>query len=177
MNCFTNFNRFAIPLIATTLKSTPNCMVGLLSDITTFDIAVLHCERSCTNESVLFISDILLYSLVIQQQVILLQCESPLSHKSKFSQMRPFFAFHTPFFALGVAFMQKVKGFRGLFFHCINKIQNLHEIRKVYIQCFVYRGVFRKNIREITVKCEIRKVYSRPKRILQFFREFHETFK
>ncbi len=43
----------------------------------------LQYERSCTNESVLFISDILLYCLVIQQQAILLQCDSPLSDMEK----------------------------------------------------------------------------------------------
>ncbi len=43
-----------------------------------WDIAFLQYERSCTNESVLFLSDISLYRLAIQQQAILLQCENPL---------------------------------------------------------------------------------------------------
>ncbi len=36
-------------------------------------------------------------------------------------------------------------------------------MRKVYSECFVFCGVFHKNIHEIPAKCEIRKVYSRPK--------------
>ncbi len=36
-------------------------------------------------------------------------------------------------------------------------------MRKVYSEHFIFRGVFCKYIREIPVKCEIRKVYSRPK--------------
>ncbi len=78
-----------------------------------------------------------------------------------------FFAFHAPFFAfrisqhfaLGLAFARKLKGFRGLFFRGINKTWNSPEMRKVYRQCFVFRGVFR----EIPAKCEIRKVYNRSK--------------
>ncbi len=35
-------------------------------------------------------------------------------------------------FAPGSAFTQKVKGFRGLFFHSVNKTQNSHEIQKVW---------------------------------------------
>ncbi len=54
------------------------------------------------------------------------------------------------------------EGFYGLFFRGINKTWNSHEIRKVYSECFVFRGVFRKNICEIPAKCEIRKVYNRP---------------
>ncbi len=103
---FHYFNQFAIHTIATTLKSMPNCMKSIkwlqksclskviyhvairmsycsmiyCRDIATFDIALLQCERSSTTESVLFISDILLYCFVIWQQVILLQCESVLIH-------------------------------------------------------------------------------------------------
>ncbi len=55
------------------------CSVIYCRDIATFDIALLQCHRSGTNEFVLFISDILLYCLVIQQQAILLQCEIPLN--------------------------------------------------------------------------------------------------
>ncbi len=60
------------------------------------------------------------------------------------------------FWRLG-AFARKLKGFCGLFFRCINKTRNLHEVRKVYSECFVFRGVFRKNFREIPAKCELRK--------------------
>ncbi len=52
-------------------------------------------------------------------------------------------------FAPGSAFMQKVKGFFGLFFRGINKTRNLHEMRKVYGECFVFHGVFHENIREM----------------------------
>ncbi len=38
-------------------------------------------------------------------------------------------------------------------------------MRKVYSKCFVFHGVFCKNIHEIPAKCEIRKVYSPLKRI------------
>ncbi len=41
------------------------CSVTYCRDIATFDIVLLQCERSCTNEYVLFISDVLLYCLVI----------------------------------------------------------------------------------------------------------------
>ncbi len=56
------------------------CSVIYCCDIATFNIASLQCERFCTNESVLFISDVLFYCLVMQRQVILLQCESPLMY-------------------------------------------------------------------------------------------------
>ncbi len=39
--------------------------------------------------------------------------------------------------------------------------QNSPEMRKVYSECFVFRGVFHKNTREM------RKVYSQPKEMLQ----------
>ncbi len=68
-------------------------------------------------------------------------------------------------FAPGSAFARKVKWFRDLFFCGINKARNLHEIWKVYSECFVFPGVFRKTIHEIPAKCEIRKVYSQPKNI------------
>ncbi len=38
-----------------------HCSVIYCRDIATFEITLLQCERFCTNESVLFISDILLY--------------------------------------------------------------------------------------------------------------------
>ncbi len=55
-----------------------------------------------------------------------------------------FSEFYAAFFAFctGLIFVKKVKGFRGLFFCGINKIRNLHEIRKVYRECFVFRGMF-----------------------------------
>ncbi len=40
--------------------------------------------------------------------------------------------FHFSHFASGSAFVQKVKGFRSLFFRCINKTWNSHTIWKVY---------------------------------------------
>ncbi len=61
-----------------------------------------------------------------------------------------------------LAFGQKVKGFRGLFFCGINKIRNSHEVQKVYSKCFVLCGVFCGNVSKIPAKCEIRKVYSQP---------------
>ncbi len=52
------------------------------------------------------------------------------------------------YFAPRSAFVRKVKGFRGLlFFLCINRMRNLHGIRKVYSKCFVFHGVFCENIR------------------------------
>ncbi len=55
-----------------------------------------------------------------------------------------FFAFHiSQHFAPGPAFMGKLKGFCGLFFRGINKTRNLHEIRKVYSECFTFCGVSR----------------------------------
>ncbi len=65
-----------------------------------------------------------------------------------------YFASLFSYFVPGSAFVQKVKGLCGLFFHGINKTRNSHEIRKVYSECFVFRGVFRR----IATKCEIRKV-------------------
>ncbi len=41
-----------------------------------------------------------------------------------------------------------------------NETRNLNEIWKVYRECFVFRGVYRKNTREIRAKCDIRKVYN-----------------
>ncbi len=78
----------------------------------------------------------------------------------------PFFAFHiAQYFTPRLTFGCKVKGFCGLFFRDINKTWNSHEIRKVYNECFVFCGVFRKNTREIPVKCEIWTVYSHPQKI------------
>ncbi len=71
-------------------------------------------------------------------------------------------SFFTSHFTTRSAFTQKVNEFCGLFFRGINKTRNLYDIRKVYSEYFIFRGAFRKNIREIPVKCEIRKVYSRP---------------
>ncbi len=87
-----------------------------------------------------------------------------------------FFTFCTSFlafrisqnFAPGLAFARKVKGFRGLFFRGINKTRNLHEIQKVYSECFVFCGVLRKHSRrEIPAKCKIQKVYRRPRKSVQ----------
>ncbi len=52
---------------------------------------------------------------------------------------------------------QKVVGFCGLFFCGINKTQNLHELQKVYSECFVFCGVFCENICEITAKLRMGK--------------------
>ncbi len=46
---------------------------------------------------------------------------------------------------------------------------------KVYSECFVFCGVFRKNIPEIPAKCEIRKVYSRPYILLHNATVFREV--
>ncbi len=68
---------------------------------------------------------------------------------------RPFFYFsHFAAFCTRSAFAGKVKGFRGLFFRGINKTRNLHEIRKMHSECFVFCGVFRENIRKISMKYE-----------------------
>ncbi len=72
------------------------------------------------------------------------------------------FAFHIPLFAFrisqhfmpGSAFARKVKGFRGLLFCDINKTRNLHEIRKVYSECFVFCRVFCENIPNMHAKNE-----------------------
>ncbi len=86
-----------------------------------------------------------------------------------FRILRPFFAFRiSQHFAPGSAFTQKVKGFRGLFFRGINKTRNSYETRKVYCECFVFRGVFRKNTREMRNV----KVYSRPKTFIVPFVSF-----
>ncbi len=61
-----------------------------------------------------------------------------------FHILRPFFRF-SQHFVPGSAFARKLKGFRDLFLSGINKTRNLHEIRKVYRECFVFGGVFRKN--------------------------------
>ncbi len=75
-----------------------------------------------------------------------------------------FFVFRARFFAFCIsqhfvprsAFVQKFKRFCSLFFRSINKTRNLPEMRKVYGECFVFRGLFCEN------NCEIRKVYSWP---------------
>ncbi len=77
---------------------------------------------------------------------------------SRFSRFAS--VFHFLHFAPGLAIARKVIGFRSLFFRGINKTQNSHEIRKVYSECCIFCGIFCENIREIPVKCEIRKVYS-----------------
>ncbi len=63
---------------------------------------------------------------------------------SLFSHFTPFFCFSQHFVPV-LAFVWKVEGFRGLFFCGINKTRNLHEIRKVYSECFVFCGVLRKH--------------------------------
>ncbi len=60
----------------------------------------------------------------------------------------PFFTFHiSQHFAPGSAIAQKVVGFCG-----INKTQKSCEIQKMYSECFVFRVMFRENIRKILVK-------------------------
>ncbi len=74
-----------------------------------------------------------------------------------------FFTFRAPFFAfcilqhfaLGSAFARKLEAFCNLFFRGINKTRNSPEMQKVYSECFVFYGVFCKNIHEIPAKCEI----------------------
>ncbi len=61
---------------------------------------------------------------------------------SLFSRFTPLFRFSH--FTPGLAIARKVKGFCGFFFRGINKTRNLHEIQKVYSECFVFCDVFRK---------------------------------
>ncbi len=56
-----------------------------------------------------------------------------------------YFAFCAPFFAFRIS----RPGWRSQFFHGSNKTQNLPEMRKVYGECFIFCGVFRKNIRKM----------------------------
>ncbi len=63
-----------------------------------------------------------------------------------------FCIFRFSHFVPGSAFMRKQKGFRGLFFCGINKTQNSPGVRKVYSECFAFRGVFLENIRKIHAK-------------------------
>ncbi len=74
-----------------------------------------------------------------------------------FHILRPLFfrLLHFTTFRARVDICRKVKRFCVLFFHGINETRNSHEIRKVYSECFVFRGVYRENIRKILVKCEI----------------------
>ncbi len=65
------------------------------------------------------------------------------------------FSHFAPLFSLFAFCTRKVKGFRGLFFHSINKTWNSHEIWKVYSKCFVFCDVFRENIRKIPAKYKI----------------------
>ncbi len=65
-----------------------------------------------------------------------------------------FFAFRiSQHFTPGLAFAQKLEGFRGLFFRAINKTRNSHEMQKVYSECFVFCGVFREKYSQ-NAKCE-----------------------
>ncbi len=91
-----------------------------------------------------------------------------------FSRFTPPFFRILQHFAPGLAFTQKVKEFRGLFFRGINITQNSHEIRKVYSECFVFRVVFRENICEIPAKYEKYIAGRRRKRPLEHFLTFHE---
>ncbi len=80
--------------------------------------------------------------------------------------LRHFFHISWPFcflhFAPGSALARKLNRILWFIFCDINKTQNSHELRKLYSECFVFRVVFRENIRKIPAKCEIRKVYCRP---------------
>ncbi len=54
---------------------------------------------------------------------------------------------HLLFFAFRAHFHvfcdKRIAGLKvALFFYGINKTQNLHEMRKVYSECFVFHGVF-----------------------------------
>ncbi len=71
---------------------------------------------------------------------------------SLYSLFTPLFSHFVP----GSAFTRKVKGFRGSFFHGINKTWNSYEMRKVYSECFVFCGVF---FAKILAKCKMRKVH------------------
>ncbi len=89
------------------------------------------------------------YTLIAKYAKTIAKCKKQKVHSKVFHVT--FFAFHAPFFAFrilqhftpGSAFAQKVKGFRGLFFHGINKIQNSQEIWKCivgvsyFVVCFV----------------------------------------
>ncbi len=111
------------------------------------------------------------YTLITKYVKTIAKCEKWKCIAGYFVSLfsHPFFHFsHFTAFALGPAFMWKVKDFI-LFFRGINKTRNSHEIRKVYSECFVFCGVFRENIREILVKCEIQRVYSRPNKCKELF--------
>ncbi len=76
-------------------------------------------------------------------------------HTLFFRVLRPFFCFFAFRTRVDIhAKSQRISWF--IFFRGINKIQNSYEMLKVYSECFVFCGVFRKN----TLK--MRKVYSRP---------------
>ncbi len=107
------------------------------------------------------------YTFIAKYLKMIMKCEKRKVYSGVFSVT--FFAFRAPFFAFCISkhfapgLAWKLKGLCGLFFRGFNKTQNLHEMRKVYSECFVFCGVFHKNNRKIPVKCEIRKEYSWPK--------------
>ncbi len=73
------------------------------------------------------------YTLTAKYVKTIAKCEKRKVYSGVFRVT--FFAFCiSQHFTPGSAFVQKVKGFRGLFFRGINKIRNSHEIRKVYSQ-------------------------------------------
>ncbi len=77
------------------------------------------------------------YTLITKYAKMGAKCEKQKIYSGVFCV--PFFAFHvSQHFAQGSAFTRKIKGFCDLFFHGINKIWNLHEMRKVYSQPHVY---------------------------------------
>ncbi len=60
------------------------------------------------------------------------------------SVLRPFFRI-LQYFTLMVVFAGKVKGFRGLIFHSINKTRNLHKIRKMIMNSkFDFKPTFQR---------------------------------
>ncbi len=89
------------------------------------------------------------YTLIVKYAVTIAKCEKRKVYGGVF---RVIFMGFTPRFSRFAAFRirvdirAKVKGFCGLFFRDINKTENLHEIRKMYGECSVFHGVFRKNI-------------------------------
>ncbi len=76
--------------------------------------------------------------------------------KSLFSHFAPLFSLFA--FCAWVSIPAKSQRILWFIFCGINKTRNLHEIRKVYNECFVFRGVFCENIGKIPAKYEIQKV-------------------
>ncbi len=80
--------------------------------------------------------------------------------------LHPFFSLFVSLFwlfAFRSILLKKSKDFVVYFFAVLIKYEIHIKYKKcIYSECFVFPGVFCKNICEILAKCKIRKVYSRP---------------